>query len=172
MILIIRGYPGTGKTTAVKKLAESIKGCRGFYTEEVREKNVRIGFDVVTVDGYRFPLARTGPGKPRVGKYTVFLDQFDDFCRRFASEIEDQPGVLIIDELGKMELMSGAFRALISKVADFKYKTIVITAGATVRHPIIEQAHRLIEINPENRDKIFFLLQDLVGEKSSRDRHK
>lgn len=31
---------------------------RGFYTEELREGGQRIGFDVVTLDGNRGPLAR------------------------------------------------------------------------------------------------------------------
>ena len=34
---------------------------QGFYTEEVRnsQKGSRVGFDVVTLDGQRGPLART-----------------------------------------------------------------------------------------------------------------
>jgi len=57
--------PGVGKTTLCKKVQEVLKrkGVRvqGFYTEEVRnsQKGSRVGFDVVTLDGQRGPLART-----------------------------------------------------------------------------------------------------------------
>lgn len=57
--------PGVGKTTLCKKVYEVLKhkGVRvqGFYTEEVRnsQKGSRVGFDIVTLDGQRGPLART-----------------------------------------------------------------------------------------------------------------
>ena len=56
---------GVGKTTLCKKVYEVLladKGLqvRGFYTEEVRrsQKSGRVGFDIVTLDGKRGPLAR------------------------------------------------------------------------------------------------------------------
>lgn len=57
--------PGVGKTTLCKKVYEVLKDkgikVQGFYTEEVRNshKGSRVGFDVVTLDGQRGPLART-----------------------------------------------------------------------------------------------------------------
>ena len=53
---------GIGKTTLVhkicKKLESSTFPIKGFYTEEVRSGRRRIGFDIVTLDGKRAPLAR------------------------------------------------------------------------------------------------------------------
>lgn len=57
--------PGVGKTTLCRKVYEVLKDkgikVQGFYTEEVRnsQKGSRVGFDVVTLDGQRGPLART-----------------------------------------------------------------------------------------------------------------
>jgi nucleoside-triphosphatase THEP1 len=57
------------------------KCCQGFYTEEVREKHERIGFDVVTVpDGKRGILARKSPkfkSKFRTGRYFVDVNSFE-----------------------------------------------------------------------------------------------
>ena len=56
---------GVGKTTLCRNVYEVFKGkgvqVQGFYTEEVRNssKGSRVGFDVVTLDGLRGPLART-----------------------------------------------------------------------------------------------------------------
>lgn len=54
--------PGVGKTTLVKNVVQQLQGLGvllvGFYTEEVRGHHGRIGFDVVTLDGQRAPLAR------------------------------------------------------------------------------------------------------------------
>lgn len=63
---------GIGKTTLVCKVCEVVKErcgqatVQGFYTEEVREevrgrgrgRGKRIGFDIVTFDSKRGPLAR------------------------------------------------------------------------------------------------------------------
>jgi len=42
----------------VQQLKETGVLLAGFYTEEVRGDHGRIGFDVVTLDGERAPLAR------------------------------------------------------------------------------------------------------------------
>jgi len=53
---------GVGKTTLCKNVCEKLEDlrfeCQGFYTEEIREDGQRVGFDVVTMDGKRGPLAR------------------------------------------------------------------------------------------------------------------
>ena len=55
-------YLGVGKTTLVRKVCEKLEDknweCQGFYTEELRVDGDRVGFDVVTMDGHRGPLAR------------------------------------------------------------------------------------------------------------------
>lgn len=65
---------GVGKTTLIRKVCSELQKhsivLRGFYTEEVREggreggrgrgRGPRVGFDVVTLDGKRGPLARVG----------------------------------------------------------------------------------------------------------------
>ena len=53
---------GVGKTTLVKHVVQQLQELGilliGFYTEEVRGHHGRVGFDVVTLDGQRTPLAR------------------------------------------------------------------------------------------------------------------
>lgn len=55
-------FTGVGKTTLVQKACEALVssgvGVEGFYTEEVRDRGRRIGFDVVTVGGERGHLSR------------------------------------------------------------------------------------------------------------------
>lgn len=55
---------GVGKTTLVKKVCDAVVSggvsVSGFYTEEVRERGRRVGFDVVTLTGDRGRLSRIG----------------------------------------------------------------------------------------------------------------
>ncbi|KAL4437178.1 hypothetical protein ABPG75_004317 [Micractinium tetrahymenae] len=95
--------------------------ARGFYTEEVRQGGERLGFDVVTLDGRRGPLARAGAGAPRggptVGKYAVDVTSFE---RLALPELRPQQGAQLycVDEVGKMELLSPAFLPAVTSLLD------------------------------------------------------
>ena len=45
--ILLTGPPRVGKTTLIMRVIEKIKnrGIGGFYTEEIREKGVRTGFN-------------------------------------------------------------------------------------------------------------------------------
>jgi nucleoside-triphosphatase THEP1 len=107
--IFIRGQPRSGKTTLIKKIVDTFPGnFRGFYTNEVRKEKKRLGFDVVNLkDSYTVQLARIGNQNPRIGKYTVFIDQFDYFISKsFEIDKSASKKIWIIDEIGRMELLS------------------------------------------------------------------
>lgn len=123
--VFLTGRPGIGKTTAVKRIVERLRDAEvsvaGFWTEEVRKDGVREGFDIVTVDGRRTPLARKGEeGDAKVASYGVFVDHVADVSRRLADDLDDLPAdaVVVIDEIGKMELLADAFKGLVEKALD------------------------------------------------------
>jgi len=57
-ILLITGRPGVGKTTLIRALARVLgEQAGGFYTEEIRGPQGRLGFRLVTLDGRAGPVA-------------------------------------------------------------------------------------------------------------------
>ncbi len=68
--ILLTGLPGCGKTTAVMKIIDTL-GCEkvaGFYTQEIRQNNIRKGFCWKRLDGAEGTLAHINIKGPwRVG---------------------------------------------------------------------------------------------------------
>ena len=118
--VLLTGPPRCGKTTLVERVVASLEGrvrLSGFLTREVRAGGVRVGFDIITMDGTTAPLARKGRRDgPRVGSYRVDVPSLEDVA---VPALED-PGaqVFVVDEIGLMELVSPAFRDAVSRLLD------------------------------------------------------
>jgi len=111
--LFITGDPGCGKTTLVREVARRLGGAvamRGFFTEAVLEVGRRRGFQGVTLDGRIFPLAdRSFDSELRVGPYGVTLEGLESVGLDALTPAADT-GLILLDEVGKMESFSTAFR--------------------------------------------------------------
>jgi len=154
--IAITGKPGTGKTTLIKRIFSELSSrnvsVSGFYTEELREKGQRIGFDIVMLNKeVRLPLARKEMGKPRIGKYRVFIENIEK-----ALKLIKPADLYIIDEVGKMELLSPSFKSYILNLLE--EKNYIITYGLGIDENIrksIEEKSRVFVLNSENREYLF-----------------
>jgi nucleoside-triphosphatase len=118
--ILITGLPGTGKTTLILKVAEKLKPFHpaGFFTSEIREANIRKGFELRSLDGKNGLLAHVDiKGPNRVGKYKVDVKSFEAFLEAIPLQ-GSSVGLIIIDEIGKMECFSELFRHLVRQVLD------------------------------------------------------
>ncbi len=120
--LLLTGRPGVGKTTIVRSVAARLgAAAAGFYTEEIREAGRRTGFRLVTLDGRSGILASVNKSGPyRVGKYRVHLDDLERIGVDALQQamVRSRTRVVVIDEIGKMELFSLAFREAVLAVLD------------------------------------------------------
>lgn len=126
--LLLTGPPGVGKTTIVRKVVDAL-GPRagGFYTEEVRHQGKRVGFRLVTLEGKRAWLARVGlSSRYRVGRYGVDIDALERVGVTAIQHALASSDVIIIDEIGRMELASAAFVRVVDAAMD-SVKPLVAT---------------------------------------------
>ena len=138
--ILITGPPRSGKSTLISKLIEfySKKNfkIKGFLTPEVREKKRRIGFDIEEISSHiRIPLARIGDYKTKykLGKYSVFIDEFEKIISNLENFNIEQLDLMIIDEIGKMELFSKKFQNFIINI--FRGESnIIATIGKNIKH--------------------------------------
>ena len=137
--ILLEGRPGAGKTTVARRLAELLRErdipLAGFTTEEIRVGRRRVGFTVETMSGESAVLAHVElPGPPRVGKYGVDVAAFE---RLALPALDASNGAIaIVDEIGKMELASEPFRAVVSRIFD-SGRPVVATVHM-FRHPFTD----------------------------------
>jgi len=133
--LLLEGRPGIGKSTLARRLLALLQQADvpvgGFITAELRTSGRREGFAVQAISGTRGILAHVDlPGPPRVGRYGVDLATFERVALP-ALRAPRAGGVLVIDELGKMELASAAF---CEAVADLLGRDVAVVATVHVAH--------------------------------------
>ncbi|MHC4474306.1 MAG: NTPase [Planctomycetota bacterium] len=110
--VLLTGLPGCGKTTAVMKIIAALdpKKITGFYTQEIREHNVRKGFRWTSLDGTSGALAHVDiKSRFKVGKYRVDVAGFEQAVVPLLDLDANDAELFVIDEIGKMECFSEKF---------------------------------------------------------------
>ena len=163
--IFVTGRPGVGKSTLVRKVSDRLKarGYRvgGMLTAEIRRSGVRVGFAIVDLEsGCRGVLAhveqRTGP---RIGKYRVNLKDLDSLGVNSIERAIERADVILIDEIGPMELKSKNFFRVLKKAVDSE-KPLLATVHYRLKNRILQtlalddDRAELVEINLDNRDRV------------------
>lgn len=160
MRLLLTGSPGVGKTTVIRKTLPLLQGiaCSGFYTEERRLRGQRKGFKIRTLDEEEGILASVGREKGlKVGKYTVHVEEFEELVLSRIDPERTPADLYIIDEIGKMELLSVRFRnSLIHLLArPSNLLATIAKKGKGFLEQIKERNDvEVIEVTQENRDQL------------------
>ena len=159
MRLFLTGNPGVGKTTLIRAVVGRLEGITsaGFYTEEIRQIGQRTGFRIVTLDGHAATLASSGKKQPTVGKYSIHVEEFEKLVLRYLDPATALVDLYVIEEIGKMELLSGHFRIRIIEL--LAQPTNLLATVSKKGNGLLEQIKRrsdleIIEVTRKNRDQL------------------
>ena len=123
-IWLVTGPPGVGKSTTVSKVVLRLKSAGvivgGCSTAERRSGGVRVGFEVKDLTTGRSGELASATSRfgPKVGRYRVNLT---DLARVGAGGLEAAAAgseLVVIDEVGPMELVSPEFRRAVRLCID------------------------------------------------------
>lgn len=171
--VLLQGKPGIGKTTLLCRLAEHLSPVRtgGFFTEEIREKGRRVGFRIETFAGQSGILSHVSFQEgPPVGKYRVDVSQFESIGVAALEDARENADLILMDEIGKMELFSKRFQELVLTCLDSDKPVIATVMSRS--HPFVDRIKsrpdvRIVEVTLENRDRLVERLVDQIYHFSS-----
>ena len=160
--LLLTGRPGVGKTTVIRQVARALgEQAGGFYTEEIRSSDGRRrGFRVVTMKGEEAVMAHVdlrGQGRPRVSRYGVDVSAIEDVGVTALQEAMASDQVVIVDEIGKMELFCQAFKETVRRAVEGKSSllgTVMKGHHAWIDDLKAKEQVTVWEVTAANRDEL------------------
>jgi nucleoside-triphosphatase len=170
-LLFITGSPGVGKTTLLLRVVEALKakGYRvgGMATRDVRMSGARVGFEVMDLsNGNKGWLASVHEERgPQVGKYRVNIDDLNDVGVKAILKACEELDVVVVDEIGPMELFSEKFKEAVKRAVESK-KLVVSTIHWKMSSELIDSIKKREDsethiVTCENREHLH---ETIIGE--------
>ncbi len=165
--IFLIGAPSCGKTTVIKKVIENLNlPANGFYTEEERTGEKRVGFLMRTLGGRTAYLAHQDIQSDfHIRRYRVSIENIETIAVPSITPVNRN--IIILDEIGKMECFSEVFRQAAINALDSSnivIGTITIGGDDFILGIKNREDIEILEVTLDNRG----LLPDLILRKISK----
>ena len=168
----LSGLPGVGKTTTLIKTIEILEEegyvVGGMITEELRENGKRTGFYVLDwMSKEKKVFAHKDfESRHRVGKYGIDINALEEVGIKALQEAMEKADVIVIDEIGKMEVESKKFVQTVRDILDMD-KHMIMTLHKKSRNSLLQEIRRrddirMLEVTPINRNLLPFKIVQLI----------
>ncbi len=169
----ITGLPGSGKTYALLRVIEMLQDGElkigGMIDEPVGDGRHKTGFTVRDLlTGETDVFASTDiESRVMVGKLGVDLSKLEAIGVKAIKEACESCDIIVIDEVGKMEVESQAFIDAVKEALDAD-KPMIITLHKKSRNPLLQDIRRrddvrILEVTPTNRNLLPYKIVRLMS---------
>ena len=159
--ILLTGRPGCGKTTLIKRVVDELAlPAGGFYTEEIRQRGERVGFKIITLSGEEAVFADVDFRTPqRLGKYGLDLAALETVGVEALRTAVRGRQLVVIDEIGPMEIRSTIFRDVVHQVFDSPDVSGILGTITARSFPFTDAIKErsdvnMIDVRPSNRDQL------------------
>jgi nucleoside-triphosphatase len=170
--MFVTGHSGVGKTSVLLRTVDNLKNkgykVGGMISRDVREGGFRVGFEIMDFStGQRGWLAHVNqPTGPQVSKYKVNLTDLNAVGVNSILSAVKNADIIIIDEIGPMELFSQTFKEAVTKAIESK-KPLLGTIHFRVKDSLIDtiktmEDAEILEVTYENRRQLHTQIVDKV----------
>jgi len=168
----ITGLPNSGKTQLLMKIIEMLeaedKVVGGMITEAIIFRNRKVGFYVVdwlTKKKRKFAHENI-ESLVHVEEYGVDMRALDAVGVKAIKNAIKDADVIIIDEVGKMEVESQGFVDAVNEAMDCD-KPLIMTLHKKSRNPLLQDIRRrddlrILEVTPVNRNLLPYKILNLM----------
>ena len=160
-VWLITGSPGVGKSTVVSKVVMKLKSAGvivgGCTTSEKRAGGVRTEFEIRDLSSGSTGELASAAAKvgPRVGRYRVNLEDLAEIGGKGLRAASSSSELVVVDEVGPMELVSPEFRRGIRMCID-SGKPMLAVVHERLEDDLLkelrEKAETVLTLTVENRE--------------------
>ncbi len=145
-IFIISGAVGEGKTTQISKIVEFLKAQNipvgGILSPRRMENDTTIGYDVVdiaTSHRKQFLTLTTDPDQRSIGNYAIHPSGLQAGQAALTLEINHRNKVVVIDEVGKLELDNKGWANSLNELVDHSNLHMIWSVRTTFTEQVIQK---------------------------------
>ncbi len=170
--IAITGLPGSGKTQTLLRIIQLLEKdgltVGGMITEPIVERHRPTGFQIVNwITKEKAVFAHEGMRtRVRSGRFGIDVHALEDLGTRALADARAEADVIVIDEVGKMDVESELFGQSVIDTLDTN-KSIIMTLHKKSRNPLLQDIRRrdelrLLEVTPVNKNLLAFKVVGLV----------
>ena len=160
--LLLTGHPGVGKTTLLKTLIQRCQNLAltGFYTEEIREQQARVGFRAVALNGSSVVFAHRDfhvSPEHQIGRYGVKTQVLESLLLSHLDSRSKAADLVVVDEIAKMELLSTGLKEGLKEALDSSCPllgVIALKGTGFIKRVKRRDDVEIFRVTPKNRDAL------------------